>query len=402
LLPIQIQREFAMPHASPRHDWELAQAITSRLLASAPIVRFSCAGQKKGVEARPSRLVAQLAGPPQPLPADLAPPALLAPLTIRIEDSSEVAFPPGPLRSGASILTAQSQCPFKAFAIARLDARGWQPAEAGLTAAQRGKLLHAVLHAIWGGPPHGLRSRQELQQLSGREAFVEDHVQRAFRDEMPTAVRESMPRRYLELEARRLTRLVTEWLAYEATRLDFTVAETEADRPITLAGLTFTVRLDRIDRLSDGTMLVIDYKSGAVTPRSWQLPRPNDVQLPLYAGFAMTPVEELGGFVLAKMRAGDQAFTGHVADAGATLFAGLKGNNSLIKSPLTAEQLIDWKQCIEQLARDFLAGRADVNPRQNPQPCERCDLHALCRIQENQNILEDQNEYSEFDEAADD
>jgi ATP-dependent helicase/DNAse subunit B len=232
-------------------------------------------------------------------------------------------------------------------------------------------------------------------------------VQRAFRDEMPTAVRERMPRRYLELEARRLTRLVTEWLQYEATRLDFTVAETEADRPISLAGLTFTVRLDRIDRLNDGTMLVIDYKSGAVTPRSWQLPRPDDVQLPLYAGFAMAKEEELGGFVFAKMRAGDQAFAGHVADAGATLFAGLNGTSALIKSPLTAERLIDWKQCIEQLAQDFLAGRADVNPRQNPQPCERCDLHALCRIQENQNILddqnelEDQNEHREYGEAAD-
>ncbi len=398
LLPIQIQRESSMPHASPRHDWELAQAVTTRLLAAAPIVHFSCAGQKKDVEIRPSRLIAQFAGPPQSLPEELAPSAVQLPLTIRIEDTTRVAFPPGPIHSGASVLTAQSQCAFKAFATARLAAGGWQPAEAGLTAAQRGQLLHAVLHAVWGGPPHGLGSLHDLQNLSAVETFVEGHVQRVLRDRMPAGVRERMPHRYLELEKRRLTHLVTEWLQYETTRLNFTVTETESDRSISLAGLTFKVRLDRIDRLSDGTILVIDYKGGIVSPKSWQLPRPDDVQLPLYAGFALDADEVLGGLVFAKLRAGDQTFTGHVADAGATLFAGLNANNSLIKAALTAEQLIDWKQCIEQLARDFLAGRADVNPRENPRPCERCDLQTLCRIQESEDIVEAQNEY---EEAAD-
>ena len=42
-----------------------------------------------------------------------------------------------------------------------------------------------------------------------------------------------------------------------------------------------------------------------------------------------------------------------------------------------------WRDYIEQLARDFLAGRADVDPRDYPETCERCGLQALCRIQEN-------------------
>ena len=400
LLPIQIQRESAMPHATPRHDWELAQAITSRLLIAAPVIRFSCAGQKKDGETRPSRLIAQLAGPPQTLPAELAPPVVQAPVTVRVKDVTRIPFSPGSIHGGASILTAQSQCPFKAFAAARLAAQGWQPAEAGLTAAQRGQLLHAVLHAIWGGPPNGLRSLNDLRNFTDLAAFVEDHVQSVLRDRMPAGARERMPHRYLELEARRLTRLVTEWLQYESARLPFAVAETEADRPISLAGLTFQVRLDRIDRLNDGSMLVIDYKSGDVSSNSWRLPRPDDVQLPLYAGFALDPDQELGGLVFAKIRAGDQEFTGHLGNAGATLFAGLNANSSLIKAALTAEKLIDWKECIEQLARDFLAGRADVDPRENPRPCKRCDLQTLCRIQENKDIVEAENEaQNECDEC---
>ncbi len=48
-------------------------------------------------------------------------------------------------------------------------------------------------------------------------------------------------------------------------RLDFEVLETEAMRTVQVAGLTFDLRLDRIDRLNDGTLLVIDYKTGLVS-----------------------------------------------------------------------------------------------------------------------------------------
>ena len=184
LLPIQVQREAAMPHASPRLDWELAQAVTARLLASAPIVNFSCTGQKKDVETRPSRLIVQLAGSPQPLPPELSPLPPQAPLTVRIQDVSRVPYTLNQIQGGSSVLTAFSQCPFKAFATARLGANDWDPAEAGLTPAQRGQLLHAVLHDIWGGPPHGLRSYGDLQKLTDRQAFVEGHVQRILREKM--------------------------------------------------------------------------------------------------------------------------------------------------------------------------------------------------------------------------
>jgi ATP-dependent helicase/nuclease subunit B len=153
---------------------------------------------------------------------------------------TSAAFPSLRARSRAapSVLTAQSQCPFKAFATARLAAQEWEPAEAGLTASQRGSLLHAVLHAVWAGPPEGIRSYAELMSLSDRQAFRRRHVQRALARELRPHLRELMPRRYLELEEQRLTKLVTEWLEYEATRIEFEVAETEVKRTVHIAGLT--------------------------------------------------------------------------------------------------------------------------------------------------------------------
>jgi len=389
LLPTQLQREAGMPHATPRHDWELAHTIATRLLTSAPRVHFSFAGQKGDSETRPSRLIAQLAGPPIELPPELKPPGHEEPIAVPFNDTSRIPFPRNRIGGGSDVLTSLSQCAFKAFAISRLDAKGWEPAEAGLTAAQRGQLLHTVLHSVWGGPPRGLHSRDELLQLTDRKSFVEAHVQRALDEKMPAGARERMPRRYLEIEALRLTRLVTEWLNYEATRIPFSVEETEAKRTVTIAGLELGLRLDRIDKLNDDSLLVIDYKSGDVSPKSWDLPRPDDVQLPLYAGFAVDSAEKLGGLVFAKVRAGDQEFAGRLENANATLFAGLKGTNSLVKTKLTEGQLNEWKAYIEQLARDFLAGRATVDPREVPKTCERCGLQTLCRIQERAGLAED-------------
>jgi RecB family exonuclease len=426
LLPIDVQRSARMPHASPQLDWELAESITARLLAAAPEVIFSYAQQKEGVETRPSRLVAEIAGTPRPLPSELAPAAPKEPLTIAFEDRERIAVPaappvvtaarlkkntaqlglfddaPAPLAAmqvhempgGSNILTAQSQCAFKAFATTRLGAQTWDPAEAGLTASQRGQLLHAVLHAVWGGPTHhGIRTFAELQDLGpDLRVFVEEHVQRVITEELPPAAREQMPQRYLELEEKRLVRLVKEWLEYERTRVPFTVDATEEEANPTIAGLTLKLRLDRLDRLNDGSLLVIDYKSGNVAIKSWELPRPDDVQLPLYAAFGLDREKETGGLVFAKVRTGDLSFAGKVRNAVATLDSNLDAKSGLVRNPLTPEQLSEWKEAIEQLARDFLAGRADVDPRDYPATCERCGLYSLCRVKERNDEEEPEDE----------
>lgn len=401
LLPFDVQREAEMPHAAPQFDWELANAITRRLLASAHEVHFSFARQKDGVDTRPSRLVAHYAGSPQELPSDLVPPVSQHPLAVSFADSSRICLnaisevesetssangaearaPNHVVRGGSTVLTSQSQCPFKAFATARLGAQWWEPAEVGLSASLRGQLLHAVLHSVWGGPPDGIRTLDQLNALPDLRAFVAKHARRTIAEKIPAASREQMPQRYLELEEQRLTRLVTEWLQFETTRIPFTVAATEVDASPTVAGLTLKLRLDRVDRVNDDSLIVIDYKTGDVSPKSWELPRPDDVQLPLYAGFAISDAE-LGGLLFAKVRPGELCFTGRVGDAASTLFSDLGHSSALVKNPLTAEQLIDWREHIEQLARDFLGGRAEVDPREYPTTCKRCGLHTLCRIQE--------------------
>jgi ATP-dependent helicase/DNAse subunit B len=269
-----------------------------------------------------------------------------------------------------------------------------------LTAAQRGQLLHAVLHSVWSGPPAGVRSHAELANVANIGAFVEQHVRAVLQEKLPAAARESMPRRYRELEAIRLTTVVAEWLRFEATRAPFLVQATEVERSTTIAGLALRLRLDRLDRLSDGTALVIDYKTGDVSPKLWELPRPDDVQLPLYAGFALDhETEPLGGLVFAKVRAGKDCFAGRVFDAQGQLLPGLGSRSSLVANRLEIDDLIEWRDYVEKIAQDFLDGRCEVNPRAYPETCERCGLQTLCRIEEMQRQMEEDGEDSEADDA---
>ena len=161
------------------------------------------------------------------------------------------------------------------------------------------------------------------------------------------------------------------------------------------------MRLDRIDRLNDDSLLVIDYKSGVVSPSSWDLPRPDDVQLPLYAGFALEDgPESAGGLVFAQIRAGERKeFLGRVKDARATLMSDLSANKALVKKPLTDEEMRAWRDYIEEDGARFHCGPRRSRSARLPEDLRTLRLQALCRIQENPPQAEDENDDAE--EAVD-
>jgi ATP-dependent helicase/nuclease subunit B len=394
-LPAKVQREFEMPHSAHDLDWRFSSAITNRLLSSAQEVHFSYATQVEGVETGPSRLIQQLVCAPQPLAANQYPPVHEPQVAAPFIDSTTVGFHLNQLSGGAGVLSWQSQCPFKAFASARLDAKDWNAAEFGLSAKQRGQILHAVLHSLWSGKPPGIKSQNDLIAIKDLVAFVETHVNAGMQSALPHEIFAQVPPSYLELEKIRLDRLIHEWIDFEKSRAPFEVQQVEAERTVTIAGLSMKLRLDRVDRLIDGSPLVIDYKTGNVNPRSWDLPRPDDLQLPLYKVFGLEPLQPSlfdnyagparGGLVFARVRTGDICLTGRITDAKGLVKSDLPGNSSLVRRKLTGFEELQWKEYIQQMAEDFLHGRAEVNPREFPKTCERCGLQAVCRVQEPEN-----------------
>jgi ATP-dependent helicase/nuclease subunit B len=392
-LPLFVQREANMPHSTAQIDADLARSITDRLLHSSPEVNFSYSQLRGKSEANPSHMVVAAAGSPGSLPLELTPDILPVRQTLEYEDKSTVPYGGSKAEGGSSTLTLQSNCAFMAFATARLDAKSWEAAESGLNPRQRGDLVHAVLHSIWGGEARGgWRSSDELKAVlntNGRDglaAFVREHVDLAMAA-LPISVRDRMPERYLAIETERLVKLVTEWLLYESNRGNFTVAGTEQKTPVVIAGLSLDLRLDRRDELEDGSCLIVDYKTGAAAPDRWATERPEDVQLPLYAVFGVNqaPGSEPGGLVFARVKAGELEFAGRLRNPLAVL-PGAGKTSSLVKNPLTDDQLSEWRWTIERLAMDFLAGKAEVNPRDLDDTCEHCKLSTLCRIKERREV----------------
>ncbi|MFZ0305724.1 MAG: PD-(D/E)XK nuclease family protein, partial [Terracidiphilus sp.] len=96
-----------------------------------------------------------------------------------------------------------------------------------------------------------------------------------------------------------------------------------------------------------------------------------------------------------KVRAGEFQFDGRVENAKTTLLPDLSANSGLVKKKLTEQNLEAWREYIEQMARDFVAGEAKVDPRDREKTCENCELQALCRVAEFDVAVEDEDDSGE-------
>jgi ATP-dependent helicase/nuclease subunit B len=132
--------------------------------------------------------------------------------------------------------------------------------------------------------------------------------------------------------------------------------------------------------LSDGSVAILDYKTGRATAASWDGARPDEPQLPLYAVGAAGDVSALA-FV--QLRAQEVAFKGLAREAGV-----LPGVPTLAASTFAREhadwaQLMEsWRATLTRLAHEYLSGAAPVAPKNYPDTCGHCDLKPLCRVRE--------------------
>jgi hypothetical protein len=52
--------------------------------------------------------------------------------------------------------------------------------------------------------------------------------------------------------------------------------------------------------------------------------------------------------------------------------------------------LKSWRETLHQLGDEFARGQAQVEPINGWQACDRCDLHALCRIADQNDLQGDE------------
>lgn len=372
LLGWQIQHKLAMPGTDAALDHAYARRITQRIVASAPRVVFSHASHSSEGPQRPSPLLAELTLEPLSL-ASTAPEHPSEPIPLEaVEDSPPIPFEGSHIRGGTSVLQAQAACPFRAFAERRLWSTELEQRNLGLDAAQRGTLVHTTLERLW----RDLRDQATLRTLTTDQQSEALHraITAALQEAKLPPPETEWERAYLALQQERLHHLLRPWLELELSRkLPFTVKLQEEKIERTIGPLTLDLRSDRVDETEAGDVL-IDYKTGEATPADWFGDRPNEPQVPLYAVLAHPG--PLAAVAFGRVRPGDEM---HLHGIQAT--SGILSKEAKLPPLIeTLDHLVaHWQQVLTQLAEDFAAGDARVDPRERD-TCKYCAQDLLCRI----------------------
>lgn len=408
LIPLSVQQRAAMPHSSLEQDWTLARAVTNRLAASAPVCVFSYAAQDKDGALQPSPLLLELPAA-QPCQAiedfaasnHLGSEAPFRDYTEIFDDGAPVPWLADRAAGGSNVLKRQSACPFQSFAAGRLGVVETKDAQWGLSPMERGVLLHGVLEHLWSSAPAPgrLHTREDLHQAILEDtlaAMLSQHIDEVFRSQAAGMQEDAWTLAYLETEKRRLHRLLTAWLRYEAGREPFEVEACERElKDVRVGELRLDLRIDRIDKLPGERRLLIDYKTGEVSGKDWRTPRPEEPQLPLYAAYG--GLESVCGIAFAQIRAGKAMFHARLTQKDLLL----QGNAA--EDSLTPETIDDWHDELLRLAEAFLRGDAQADPKNYPATCKYCAFPGLCRIAESDAAARAEgNDAGESEEAATD
>ncbi|MCC7237829.1 MAG: PD-(D/E)XK nuclease family protein [Bryobacterales bacterium] len=365
LVPVALQRAAGLPEAVPAGWLKLYREATQELLACAEEVHVSYARADGEEPLSPSPL---FAGPFVAAEDRVAEEGERA-RQERVEDVRAPSLAVKEAPGGASLLRDMAACPFRAFAVYRLEAEEFPQAELGLTARERGTILHVALSHCW----------DRLKTLAGLRAADEAELRKTIRESVRQAilacsqgVEEEFEAKVREVEQTRLERLLLAWMELEKQRgADFTVVGRETARVVDIGGLRLKTRFDRQDELADGRLVLIDYKSKAPSLSAWDGERPDEPQAPLYAVAAQEP---LAALAFGQLRPGEFRFFGQAEEEG--ILPKVKTGGV----PL-AGRVEEWRRVLGGLAGQYKEGWAAVDPKRT-KTCEHCHLPALCRVNE--------------------
>lgn len=262
-------------------------------------------------------------------------------------------LPPGataaalvPAQLSASSYEDLRRCPYRFFALRMLGLKEVEELEAEVDKRDFGTWLHHVLRTfherLRDGGPVPAEQRAALLDACAREGMGQQRLPEGeflpFAAAWP-AVRDG----YLT------------WLAgHEAGGATF--VEGEAARKATLGALALEGRIDRIDRLPDGSLLVMDYKTESLQATQERMKTPlEDTQLAFYA--LLLPGEPL---------------------AAAYLNVGERGTVKAVPHPELSQAAHLLKEGIETEVRRI--GQGALLPALGEgRACEFCAARGLCR-----------------------
>ncbi len=378
-LPSELQRSCAAPRSDVARERSFAAKLFQRLCRLAPELVVSYPLREGDEELQPSPLLQEMP-PHQDYPSAWLT-AEEEPANVAVADLLEdwgggVFVPDGPqLRGGTGVLKNQSDCPFRAYALARLESGNLEWESPLLERLDQGRLAHWALEAFW----QRTRTRESLVAMTEMErgTLLSDCIQQSL-DRLKVDAGDALAVAQIAAERERLQTILSQWLEEEVAREPFTVEAMEARGTVQVGGAELTLRADRLDRLRDGTFALIDYKTGKADPKKWLGDRPEEPQLLAYLAAESRDVRALA---FASLKAGD---------IGWKLFGDTPETNfkapQLRKRDVPPQGWTDFaresRETVRRLIAEFESGFAAVDPRDLKSSCEYCDQHPFCRIAE--------------------
>lgn len=379
LISYAIQKSRQTPHATPDREMDFAKRILRRYQDSTRYQLIaSFASQSEDEEHNASPLISsyeKVESYVEELPESFVKQQFSRKQQELFEDDIGPAVTNNEkLTGGSQILTHYSACHFRGFTTARLQAESIPEFSRLFSAISRGLCCHSAMEWFW----QDVKTSDTLQAMTREQrqkkltSAIDFAINRHYPNNLPQSFAHCMT-----VEKRCLMHILENWLDRESERESFEVIHTEIKQLIHIANCEIQTRIDRVDRHPDGTVSIVDYKTGQSNIDAWFDARPDEPQLPLYAVSSEYPVS---GLLFAKLRADEQAFYG------------ISENDSTSENVIAVDDLANfdsweallqhWREHLHALTETVASGTAEINPKYGEQTCQYCDCASFCRIKQ--------------------
>ncbi len=263
------------------------------------------------------------------------------------------------ISGGVSVLKEQMACAFKGFTH-RLNIQSFETPHLGLNRAEQGIIIHKILQKIYQQTPsHAHLIAYQPEQL---DKLIDTNIKQTLQNYVQSG--------FTQVEYQRLWRLIHQFIAIEKQRERFKVVATEQIIEANIAGLSFNIRLDRVDELENSECIIFDYKTGNTPSNPWCGTPIKEPQLPIYA-----ISNQVDGVAFISITADKVSYTGLAKDE-----QSLPNKTAQQKScGEWNHQVKLWQQQLEQASIDYQQGQAAVLPTKGA--CQYCQYDSLCRLQ---------------------
>ncbi len=291
LLARALQQAHGMPDATPEDTLQFANTTLDRLLAAAPTVVCSYAELSDDTERTASELLRSrdIECRANSSHGSWHTASIVANASVVSVADSVPAITGESLHGGSAVIQQQLTSPFDAFAYGRLGVRRLPGQALGISAPLRGKLIHDALYKLYLDlPDRGEIRRWDESELQQRCTVAVDF---AFARHERNA--DDVLLQVLRLERARTAALLKDWVRVDRERDAFEIAAVEGEHEFVNGNVKLSLRFDRVDRFADGTVAIIDYKTGAGRQLVNKDHSIRDMQLFVYAAAINAEVSSL-------------------------------------------------------------------------------------------------------------